>query len=252
MTTGNVVYPEGSSLLFTLRPFPNGDQSNKMKIRVVIFGSTGMIGQAVSRECIKSPDVERILLVNRRSSNVEHEKVKELIHSDFFDVSSLAAEFSHYDTCFYCLGVSALGLSEDRYSMITYEMTVSIAEVLIKAQPNFTFCYISGSGTDTSEKGKSMWARVKGKTENRLLSMPFNNAYMFRPGYIQPMKGIRSRTKWYNLMYAVLKPFYFILKRFKRLATDSSTLGKAMIRVALNGFHKHIIETADINFLGRR
>ena len=218
-----------------------------MKIKTIIFGSTGMIGQGVLKECIDSPDVMSILLINRRAVNIQHPKIKEVVHNDFEDLSSLIADFKNYDACFFSLGVTSLGLSEPEYHRVTYDLTVKIAETLLSTGQEFTFCYISGKNTDSTEKGKVMWARVKGKLENKLLSMPFKKAYMFRPGYIQPLKGIKSRTKWYNVIYAIFKPLYFLLKPFKGFVTNTSSLGKAMISVVVNGYEKSILESADIN-----
>lgn len=218
-----------------------------MKLRAIIFGSTGMIGQAVLKECLESAVVESVLLINRRSLNIRHPKVKEIIHKDLNNINSLINEFRNYNTCFYSLGVSSVGLSEADYHAITYDLTIKIAEALLQTGQDFIFCYISGAGTDSTEKGRSMWARVKGKLENKLLSMPFKKAYMFRPGYIQPLKGIKSRTKWYNVMYAVFKPLYFLLKHFKGFVTNTTALGKAMINVAANGYEKNILESPDIN-----
>ena len=218
-----------------------------MKLKAIIFGSTGMIGQGILMECMENPEVESVLLINRHSLNIQHQKVKEIIHKDFENLSSLIEEFKNYNTCFYSLGVSAVGLSEAEYHSIIYDLAVKIAEMLLKTGQDFTFCYISGKGTDSSEKGKSMWARVKGKLENKLLSMPFRHAYMFRPGYIQPLKGIKSRTKWYNLVYTIFKPFYFLLKSLKNSVTNTTALAKAMIKVAANGYEKRILESRDIN-----
>jgi uncharacterized protein YbjT (DUF2867 family) len=222
-----------------------------MKIKAIIFGSTGMVGQGVLRECLESPQVESVLVLNRRPGSIEHEKLREIVHEDFCDFSSLIHVFADYNTCFFCLGVSAVGLSEKEYHKTTYELTLKAAGTVLKTHQDFTFIYVSGAGTDSSERGRIMWARVKGKTENAILSMPFKQAYAFRPGYIQPLKGIRSRTKSYNLFYFVLKPFYFLLKPFKSMVTDTSSLGKAMINIAQNGYHKRVIDIADINQLAR-
>jgi uncharacterized protein YbjT (DUF2867 family) len=222
-----------------------------MKIKAIIFGSTGMVGQGVLRECLESPQVEAVLVVNRRPGSIQHEKLREIIHEDFCDFSNLIGVFAGYNTCFFCLGVSAVGLSEKEYHKITYDLTLKAAGTLLKTHHDFTFCYISGAGTDSSERGRMMWARVKGKTENAVLSMPFKQAFVFRPGYIQPLKGIRSRTKGYNLFYLIFKPFYFILKPFKSVVTDTSSVGKAMINIALKGYHKRVIDIADINQLAR-
>ncbi|HXA02766.1 MAG TPA: NAD-dependent epimerase/dehydratase family protein [Cytophagaceae bacterium] len=218
-----------------------------MKIRAIIFGSSGMIGQGVLMECLESPEVESILIINRSPGNVKHSKLKEIVHKDFSDFSSLSAEFAGYNSCFFCLGISAVGLSENEYYKTTFELTIRVAEALLKANKDFTFCYISGASTDSSENGKMMWARVKGKTENTLLAMPFKQVYMFRPGYIQPLKGIKSRTKLYNAIYFIFKPLYFILKPFKGMVTDTSSMGKSMIQTALHGYEKKILESSDIN-----
>lgn len=222
-----------------------------MKISPIIFGSTGMIGQGVLLECIEDNNVEKILLVSRGTSKINHPKIKEILHRDFTDFSSLTNEFSDYDSCFFCLGISAVGLTESEYYATTYELTVRVAESILKTGKDFTFCYVSGAGTDRSEKGRIMWARVKGKLENKLLSMPFKNAYMFRPGYIQPMRGIKSKTIWYNLFYMIFKPLYFILRSFKGIVTDTSSLGKAMIHATEYGYPTKIIESKDIYELAK-
>ena len=210
-----------------------------------------MVGQGVLRECLESTLVESVLVVNRRPLGIQHEKLREIIHEDFCDFSSLVAVFAQYNTCFFCLGISAVGLSEKDYHKITYDLTLKAAGTLLKTHRDYTFCYVSGAGTDSSERSRMMWARVKGKTENAVLSMPFKQAYVFRPGYIQPLKGIKSRTKAYNIFYAVFKPFYFILKAFKGIVTDTSSVGKAMIRIAQQGYHRKVIDIADINQLAR-
>lgn len=218
-----------------------------MKIKAIIFGSTGMIGQGVLLECLENKDVESVLVINRGACHISHLKLKALIHQDLFDLSSLTNDLTGYNTCFFCLGVSSAGLSEKAYSKITFELTKYVAETFLKLNIDSTFCYISGAQTDSSEKGKIMWARVKGKTENALLSMPFKKAYMFRPGYIQPMRGIKSKTKLYAVLYAVFKPLYFVLKYFESFVTNTETLAKAMIYVVSRGYEKNILESKDIN-----
>jgi len=219
------------------------------KIKVILFGSTGMIGQGVLLECLENKGVESILVINRQSCNTTHPKLKEIICRDLFDLSGLTSEMKDHNACFFCLGISSVGLSEKGYHRITYDLTLNAASILVKLDPEMTFCYISGAGTDSSENGKVMWARVKGKTENALLALPFKKAYMFRPGFIQPLKGIRSKTKTYNMIYAVFKPFYFLLKHFSSIVTNTETFGKAMIITALNGYEKNILENKDINYL---
>jgi len=220
-------------------------------MKVILFGSTGMIGQGVLTECLKDTQIESVLVVNRQSCKVTHAKLIEIIHNDFFDLSAISKQLSGYDACFYCLGVTSAGLSEADYHRNTFELTTKVADAVLKANKSISFCYISGAGADSSEKGKTMWARVKGKTENALLHMPFKSAYMFRPGYIQPLNGIESRTKLYRIMYAVFKPFYFILKHYEGMVTNTETLGKAMIAVVLKGSDKRILESRDINEIVR-
>lgn len=221
-----------------------------MSIHAIIFGATGMVGQSVLLECLDSKDVGKVLLINRRQVSIKHEKLREVIHQDFSDFSSLINEFSGYNACYFCLGVSAVGLSEEEYTKTTYDLTISVAEAIKKTGVDFTFVYVSGKGTDSSEKGSMMWARVKGRTENKLLSMHFKNAYMFRPGFIQSLKGIRSKTKAYNFFIAILNPFYFLLKHLKGVVTNTTSFGKAMINITLKGYAKKIIENEDINILG--
>lgn len=221
-----------------------------MKIKAVIFGASGMIGQGVLMECLESPLVESVLVINRRTSGMKHPKLIEVIHTDFLDLSPLKSILAEYNSCFFSLGVSAVGLSESEYHSIIYDITTTVAETLVSINKDYTFIYVSGKSTDSTEKGSMMWARVKGKTENALLAMPFRQVFMFRPGYIQPMKGIRSKTALYNAVYFIFKPLYFLLKPLKNAVTDTGTLGKAMINVAANGYSKRILESADINAAG--
>jgi uncharacterized protein YbjT (DUF2867 family) len=216
-------------------------------INPVIIGSSGMIGQAVLLECIADPEVGSVLLLNRRPGLSVHPKVREVVIPDFSDLSKATPAILECDVCFFCAGVTALGKSVEEYRKITFDLTVQTAEHIISTGKSYAFCYISGAGTDSTEKGKTMWARVKGMTENKLLSMPFRAAFMFRPGYIQPMKGIRSKTGLYNLFYLFFKPLYFLLRPFGKYVTDSASLGKAMIYTAKHGYEKKLIESEDIN-----
>jgi nucleoside-diphosphate-sugar epimerase len=177
-----------------------------MKMRTILFGSTGMIGQGVLLESLNDANIESILVINRQPCNIAHPKLKEIIHKDLFNLSGLTTEMTGYNACFFCLGISSAGLNENEYHRITYDLTLNVARTLVKLNKGMVFCYISGAGTDSSEKGRIRWARIKGKTENALLSLPFRKAYMFRPGFIQPMKGIRSKTRLYNALYAVFSP----------------------------------------------
>lgn len=216
-------------------------------MKVILLGSTGMIGQGVLFELLKDTKIESVLVLNRQPGSISHPKLKEIIHKDFFDLSSVKDQLSGYDTCLFCLGVSSVGMNEDAYSKITFDLTTYIARELLDSSPTMTFCYISGASTDSTENGKVMWARVKGKTENALLAMPFKKAYMFRPGFIQPMKGIKSKTPLYRILYVIFRPLFFILKHYENIATNTEILGKAMIKAAAEGYEKDILESKDIN-----
>jgi uncharacterized protein YbjT (DUF2867 family) len=214
-----------------------------MKIKAIITGATGMVGEGVLHECLKHADVESVLVINRKPCGVEHPKLKEIIHKDLFDLSSIEDQLSGYNACYFCAGVSSVGKKENEYKRITYDLTISFANTLVKLNPDMTFCYISGVGTDSTEKGKSMWARVKGKTENDLLELPFKGVYMFRPGYIQPTKGLKNT---YN-MYKVAAPFYPLWKTLlPKYVTTLREIGLAMINVTLYGSSKKILECNDI------
>jgi uncharacterized protein YbjT (DUF2867 family) len=219
-------------------------------MKIILFGATGMVGQGVLRECLLDPEVTSVLVITRSPAGQRNSKVREIVHRDFCDFLGIRDQLAGYDACFFCLGVSAAGMNEAEYYRMTYEITIAAAQTLVERNPGMMFIYVSGAGTDSSERGRSMWARVKGKTENELLRMPFGAAYMFRPGYIQPMHGIRSKTGWYRAMYAVVTPLYPVLKwLFPKNVITTEELGRAMIRVAKRGAPKRILETADI--LGR-
>ena len=220
-----------------------------MEINAIITGTTGMVGKAILLECLEHPSVNSILVINRKSIGLKHPKLKEIIHSDFFDLSPIQHELKGYNACFFCLGVSAMGLNEAQYHKLTYDLTVHFAETVAKENVEMTFNYVSGAGTDSSEKGKTMWARVKGKTENKVASL-FNEAYLFRPGAILPEKGVKSNVGWYNAVYVVLRPFFPLLKKMDSITT-SSRLGEAMINSVLHGYAKKHLENTDINILAK-
>lgn len=219
-------------------------------MKVVLFGATGMLGAGTLLECLEDPRVESVLVVARRATGTTHPKLTEVLHTDFFNYQSLQSRFRDRDACFFCLGVSSAGMSEADYHRMTYDLTLAAAQALVAANPHMTFCYISGAGTDGTAQGRSMWARVKGKTENALLALPFKAAYMLRPGYIQPVKGVRSSTGWYRAFYAVLGPFFPLLRLLvPRLVTTTANVGRAMIALATSGFPHPILDVADINAL---
>jgi uncharacterized protein YbjT (DUF2867 family) len=216
-------------------------------MKVVLFGATGMVGQGVLRECLRDPEVERVLVIGRRSIGNQNEKIREIVHRDFLDFSTIEDQLSGYDACFFCLGVSSVGMTEQDYTRVTYDLTMAAAEVLAKKNPGMTFIYVSGAGTDSSEKGSLMWARVKGKTENTLLKLPFK-LYAFRPGYVQPLDGIKSKTKLYQALYSVAGSLYPLLRAiFPKYVTTTEQVGRAMLCVAKRGAPKRLLENEDIN-----
>lgn len=211
-----------------------------------------MVGQGVLRECLLAGDVDSILAVGRTSTGQQHAKLQEIVRPDLFDLSPIESRLSGFDACFFCLGVSAAGMSEQDYRRLTYELTIAVATRLARLNPGMTFIYVSGTGTDSSESSRMMWARVKGKTENDLMKMPFRAAYMFRPGYIQPLHGIRTKTKLYGALYTVVAPLYPILKRLlPNYVTTTECVGRAMLNVARRGAPKRFLENQDINQLCR-
>lgn len=219
-------------------------------MKVILFGASGMIGQGVLRECVDDARVAEVLAIVRRPIDVDDAKVRELVHDDFFDYSAIEDRLRGYDACFFCLGVSSAGMSEDEYRRLTYDLTMAAAEVLLRASPEIVLCYVSGAGTDSTEKGRSMWARVKGKTENDLLKLPFRAAFMVRPGYVQPGKGVRSKTGLYQLFYTILGPLYPVWKAlFPGIVTTTANVGRAMIRAAREGYERRVLEVRDINAL---
>ncbi|MFO0745480.1 MAG: epimerase [Myxococcota bacterium] len=221
-------------------------------LSIVIFGTTGMIGTGVLRECLLDPEVGRVLVIGRTPIGQTHDKLKEIVLKDLTDYSAVAADLAGLDACFFCLGVSAAGMKEADYSRITYDVTLAAARALIAQNKDMTFIYVSGAGTDSTEKGRSMWARVKGRTENALLGLGFKSAVMFRPGYIQPMHGARSKTAMYRRMYAVVAPLYPVWRlMFGKHITNTESLAKAMLEVAKRGSPKPILSTKDIELIAR-
>jgi uncharacterized protein YbjT (DUF2867 family) len=219
-------------------------------MKVILFGGSGMIGQGVLRECLLDPEVTAVLSIVRGSTGQQHAKLREIVHKDFFDFSSIKSELTGVDACFFCLGISSAGMSEEKYRHITYDITLAAAQTLVKLNPNMTFIFVSGAGTDSSERGSSMWARVKGQTENALRRLPFKAAYMFRPAVIVPLHGIKSRTTIYRVSYALMWPLLPLLKsRFPKYVTTTEKLGRAMLIAAKDGAPKSVLECSDINSL---
>jgi uncharacterized protein YbjT (DUF2867 family) len=218
------------------------------QVKVVLFGATGMVGQGVLRECLIDAEVESVLAVVRNASLPPSGKLREIVHQDVFDLAAIEDRLTGYDACFFCLGVSSVGMQEETYRRVTYELTVSVAKTLARLNPTMTFIYVSGAGTDSTERGRSMWARVKGRTENALLQMPFKAVFLFRPAYIQPLHGIRTKTRWYGAAYAVMRPFYPLWKiLFPNYVTTTECIGRAMLNVTMRGFTQPVLENRDIN-----
>ena len=219
-------------------------------MKVILFGATGMVGQGVLRECLLDASVESVLAVGRSPTGQRHAKLREIMHDNFLDYSAIEPQLAGYDTCFFCLGVSSVSMSEQRYRHLTYDITMAAAKALSKLNPGMVFVYVTGRSTDSSEQGPLMWARVKGKTENDLLKLPFKAAYMFRPAGIQPLHGIRSRTAWVQALYVAAAPLLTLLNRVApNYMTTTEQVGRAMIKVARDGYPRPVLESEDINRL---
>ena len=219
-------------------------------MKVVLFGATGMIGQGVLRECLLDPDVEEVLAIGRSATSVQHTRLREIVHRDLWNYSTIEDQLRGFDACFFCLGVTSAGMSEADYTRVTYGITVAAAETLAGLNPGMTFVFVSGAGADSSEQGRLMWARVKGRTENAILRMPFKASYVFRPGVVQPMHRERSRTAAYRVLYSVTKPLLPLLRRLlPGQIVTTEQFGLAMLFVVRYGAPKRVLESADINAL---
>jgi uncharacterized protein YbjT (DUF2867 family) len=217
-------------------------------MKVILFGATGMVGQGVLRECLLDADVESVLAVGRSPTGQRHAKLREIVHQNFLDYSAIEPQLRGHDACFFCLGVSSVGMNEERYRHLTYDITLAAAKTLAALNPGMTFVYVTGRGTDSTEQGGLMWARVKGKTENDLLKLPFKAAYMFRPAGIQPLHGIRSKTAWVQGIYVAAAPLLSLLNRVApKYMTTTEQVGRAMIKVARDGYPRPVLESEDIN-----
>ncbi|MCR9248953.1 MAG: NAD-dependent epimerase/dehydratase family protein [bacterium] len=220
-------------------------------MKVIITGSTGMVGKGVLYESLENDLIEKVLVINRSSLGMNHEKLQEIILSDLSQIDTVKDQLQGYDACFFCLGISVLGLNEDQYTKITYDITKAFVDTLYESNPEMVFNYVSGTGTDSSEKGKTMWARVKGRTENMVLSKGFKDAYAFRPGMIIPEKGIRSRTGWYNAIYVIMRPFFPLFKKSNNVTT-TTRIGDAMINSVTHSQELKHLENPEINLLAAK
>lgn len=221
-------------------------QQSTKKLRVIITGSTGMVGEGVLHECLNHADVEQVLVINRRTCGVTHPKLKEIIHADFHHLFPIREELTGYNACFFCLGVSSVGMKEPQYYRLTYTLTMHVADLLAVQNPEMTFCYVSGAGTDSSEKGRQMWARVKGKTENDLMKLPFKQVYNFRPGIIEPTKGLKNTLSFYKYLGWLLPLIKIIGPNY---ISSLREIGLAMIHAVTKGYDKKILEVKDIKQL---
>jgi uncharacterized protein YbjT (DUF2867 family) len=216
-------------------------------MKVLLFGATGMVGQGVLRECLLDADVTEVVTLGRTATGMRHAKLREIVHRDMFDYAPIEGELSGFDACFFCLGVSSFRMSEADYTRLTYDLTMAAARTLARLNPGMTFVYVTGAGSDSTEHGRSMWARVKGRTENALLRLPFKAAFMFRPGAIVPMHGVRSKTALYQTMYSLTRPVLPVLQRvFPNAIVTTEQVGRAMLAVAKRGAPAAILESRDI------
>ncbi|HEV2682293.1 MAG TPA: epimerase [Rhodanobacter sp.] len=221
-------------------------------MNILIFGATGMVGQGVLRECLLAADVALVQTIGRMATGQQHPKLKQLVHQDLFDYSPIEADITHFDACFFCIGVSSSGMAEAPYTQLTHDLTLAAAQTLARLNPSMTFVYVSGAGADSSETGKSMWARVRGRTENALQRLPFKAVYVLRPGIIQPLHGIRSKTDAYRWFYALARPLLPLLRALMpNTVLSTEIVGRAMLAVARHGAPKTVLEAADISALGR-
>ncbi len=217
-----------------------------MQLKVIVTGATGMVGEGVLHECLNNPAVAEVLILGRKSYGLSHPKLKELLHSDFHNITPISEQLKGYDACFFCAGVSSVGKKEEEFYHLTYTLTTHVATVLAQQNPTMTFCYVSGRGTDSSEQGKLMWARVKGKTENDLAKLPFAQVYNFRPGVIEPGKGMKNTVKLYSYLGWLLP----VIKLFRLDGIVTlKEIGKAMINATIKGYKKSILEVKDIKEL---
>ena len=213
------------------------------KIKAIITGATGMVGEGILHECLIHPDIDNILVISRKTCGLKHPKVKELLVGDMNDLSSVKEHLSGYNACFFGLGVSSIGMKEEDYTKITYDLTMNIAKTLAVLNPEMTFCYVSGAATDSSEKGKSMWARVKGKTENDLMKLPFKKVFAFRPAFMKPTRGLKNSLKFYSYITWLYPVIRYL---FPKYVTTLSELGLAMINCVKWGYDKSVLEVTDI------
>jgi uncharacterized protein YbjT (DUF2867 family) len=216
-------------------------------VNVLLFGATGMVGQGVLRECLLDPGVQLMQTIGRTATGIKNPKLREIARPDLWNYDSMEDQLSGFDACFFCLGISSTGMTEPDHRHVTYDITMAAATTLSRVNPDMTFIYVSGAGADSSERGRTMWARVRGKTENDLLRLPFKAVYIFRPAAIQPLHGVRSRTGLYRILYSITKPLLPLLRLvLPGYISTTEQIGRAMLTVAREGAPKRILESPDI------
>jgi uncharacterized protein YbjT (DUF2867 family) len=216
-------------------------------MNTLLFGATGMVGQGVLRECLLDPSVQLVATIGRTATGQQNRKLREIVHPDLWNYTTIESNLRNFDACFFCLGIGSAGMAEKDYERITYGITIAAAEILVRLNPKMVFIYVSGTGTDSSEKGRMMWARVKGKTENALLRLPFAAAYMLRPGFIEPANGEISRTRLYRISYVVAKPLFPLIRLlFRNQMLTTQQIARAMLNLVTQPYPKHILEIPDI------
>lgn len=221
-------------------------------MKVLIFGATGMVGQAVLRESLQAPDVELVRTVGRTPTGQQHPKLRELVHAEMWRYEGVEAELTGFDACFFCIGVTSSGMGEKAYTHLTYDLTLAVGETLARLNPGMVFIYVSGAGADSKETSKVMWERVRGKTENALMRLPFREVFIFRPGMIQPLDGIKSKTAAYRIFYSLAKPLLPLLRKaLPRQVLTTRQVGQAMLAVVRGGARRRVLESADISLLGK-
>ena len=226
------------------------EKRQENQVKILIFGATGMVGQGVLRECLAAQDVTLVRSIGRTALGMQHARLDDVVHRDLFDYGAIEAQLRDFDACFFCLGVSSNGMSEEKYAHLTYDMTLAAAQVLARENPGMVFTYVSGAGTDSTEQRGGMWARVKGRTENALMRLPFEGVYLFRPSLIEPLDGIRSKTKSYQLFYSLTKPVLPLLRKLMpNTILSTAEVGRAMLAASRQGAGRRILEVRDIKAL---
>lgn len=221
-------------------------------MKVLIFGATGMVGQGVLRECLPAADVELVQTIGRTPTCQQHPKLRELVHAEMWDYNAVAPQLAEFDACYFCIGVTSSGLSEEKYTHLTYDMTLAAAQALARVNPQMVFIYVSAAGADSKEQSRLMWERVRGRTENALFKLPFRGVYVFRPGMIQPLDGIKSKTAAYRLFYSLFKPVLPLLRAaLPNQVLTTRQIGQAMLAVTRSASRSRVLETAEIAQLGR-